>query len=119
MAVDLNDVCYVHGTFFLVPMTEGPQEAGYRGVVSIDAKDYEPLKAKGLMDQRAQVTMIVSDNDITDTEGWDGEVGVRTIRVDNIDPKAQLMIAEDQVADIIAKGITDGTYCDITVAKLA
>lgn len=117
--VDVSDACYTHGTFFVVPMnTEFTSNDGNRGVVSVDADGYKPLKDKGLMDQRVYVQMVAADNDITDTEGWSGEAGLRTIKVTGTDPKPQLMLGENDIEAIVAAGITDGTYCDLTIAKL-
>ena len=117
--IDLHDVCYAHGTFFLVPIgNEFTSDDGFRGVVSVDAGAYDELKAKGLMDAVVQATMVVADNDLTDEEGWTGEAGLRTIKVHGVDPKPQLMIPEDAIEAIVGRGIVDGTYVDLAIAKI-
>ena len=70
------------------------------------------------MDAVVQASMVVADNDLTDEEGWTGEAGLRTIKVHGVDHKPQLMITEDAIEAIVGRGIVDGTYVDLAIAKL-
>ncbi len=117
--VVMDDVFYGQGVFYLAPVSDEYLSEEYRGIVSMDADEYQKVADKDLLNQRAQVTLIADDNSQTDTEGWTGVAGVRTIKTEGAAPKPQLMIGREDVQAIIGHGITDGTIVDVTIAKLA
>ncbi|MCI8469080.1 MAG: hypothetical protein HFJ75_06295 [Eggerthellaceae bacterium] len=117
--VVMDDVYYGTGTFFLAPVISDTQAEEMRGVVTMPADALAALQAKGLMDQKVSLTLVNDDNSMTDTEGWTGLAGLRTVKVGGIDPKPQLLLGREDLDAIIAAGIVDGNIVDVTIAKLA
>ncbi len=117
--VIMDDVYYGQGVFYLAPVLSDSQAEEMRGIVTMDAAALPALEAKGLMDQRVSLMMVNDDNSITNTEGWEGLAGLRTVKVDGIDPKPQLLLGREDLVAIIGHGIVDGNLVDVTIAKLA
>lgn len=113
-----EDVFYGTGVYYVVPLGDAFGDENFRGIVSMDHEAYKKLAEKGLMDQEVQVTLVNDDNYMTDTEGWDGKAGLRTIKVHNLDPKAELLLGREDLVALTEAGIVDGNIVDVTIAKI-
>lgn len=104
------------GTFFTVPTM-----TGHKALVSMDYQDYERLLALGIMDEEVDVTLRRAEYGIEYEQGAPEakvRAGLYTIKIEGINVKPQMDIAEEVLPSVLERGFSDGDAVGVTIEAL-
>ena len=98
-----------------------PTMTGQRALISMDYQAYEQLLAVGIMDEEVDATLSKAEYGAEYEQGAPSikvRAGLYTIKIEGINAKPQMDIAEEDLPPILERGFKDGDAVDVLIEAL-